>query len=80
MTTPAYSESQVLSRLSERITRDGLRTTARALGVDPSHLRRVLLPAHDPEHANLSPKILRGLGLTRAYVSTPATPSPERDR
>lgn len=68
--TPAYSEAQVLSRLSERITRDGLRTTARALGVDPSHLRRCLLPASDPERANLSPKILRGLGLTKVYTSS----------
>ena len=76
--TPAYSEAQVLSRLSERITRDGLRTTARAMGVDPSHLRRVLLPASDPERAKLSDRMIRGLGLTRSY--TPATPSPERDR
>lgn len=76
--TPAYTEAQVLSRLSERIASDGLRTTARALGVDPSHLRRCLLPASDPERAGLSPKILRGLGLTRSYTPTP--PSPERDR
>ena len=78
--TPAYSEAQVLSRLSERITRDGLRTTARAMGVDPSHLRRVLLPAHDPARRTLSDRMLTAMGYTRAYVSTPTSPSPERDR
>ena len=66
--TPAYSEAQVLSRLSERITRDGLRTTARAMGVDPSHLRRCLLPADDPTRRTLSDRMLTAMGYTRAYV------------
>ena len=73
MTT--LSLEAVRAKLTAHIATHGWRTTAESWGVTVAYLRQV-----SRGDRTVGPAILKGLGLTRAYVSTPTSPSPERDR
>lgn len=64
--TKAYTREQVVARLSEYVAAHGKKTTAERFGCQLHHIGAILRGERSP-----GPKVLRGLGLVRAYVEAP---------
>lgn len=69
--TPAYTEAQVRSRLTEWIATHGYVKAVQHFEVTESYLRKCCLSAENPDSRPPGPAILKGLGLIRAYVPAP---------
>lgn len=64
--TKAYTQQQVVARLAEYIATHGKRTTAETFGEHVQNLDATLRGDRAP-----GPKVLKGLGLIRAYLDAP---------